>query len=172
MAPGRAVGILVLHGDILALLEDGPKSEAQLAAWLDTPELGTALQALAATGQITRVRMREWALASRVVSPAPPMPVDALDDVADDEGDDIDEDLASLDEEDAPRPIRMATKAGRVLRQPKAIPTPVAGGAPSWWTTAPRDGFTDHQQREHGDRMKKDLINRLITQRLLGGQLP
>ena len=69
---------MINHADVLALLEDGPHTEVELAAWLGVSPrvLQPTLQALRRNGDVAHLKDGTWVLvlptpAIRVQEPAP-----------------------------------------------------------------------------------------------------
>jgi hypothetical protein len=196
---GTAVAVAqpIDPADVLVLLEDGPKTGAKLMAWLglSSRALRDAMAAMERAGQVTCVSKAwsmptcRWALGSQTeqvpapppASLPPPIPEeDVLDDLgADDEDESGDEDdLDDVDEDLELAPLPRGRRGGRLsskFRKPSDARRVVipADGAPAWWCSAPRAGFTAHVDQHHQDRMNKDpLAQRMKTPPLLGSRLP
>lgn len=164
--------------DVVALLESGPKAITHLAKWLKVSIAAatTALGTLRRAGRVAQVPdtyPAQWQL-----TPPTPLDVDEVDDdeeSIDDGSDDVD-DLEGIDEETLHRPLPGTAKKTGWQRQGFSMnpdrQAPAPTGTTSWWTTAPRDGFTQFTETHHQTRMTKNPESRKVNPPTLGSKLP
>lgn len=181
--------------DVLALLEEHPYDQVELAGVLGVPitVVRRTLKALKRGGQVKRVGgEKKWALASYVAPVGRPRssssPVKltksshlnnaADDDLAledDDVAGDVDDTDADVEQLEAEPPasnvgslkseVRSTNARGKALRQP-VDSTIKKDAPPAWWVDAKPDGFTD-QARTHQARMRASKESKFVPFRML-----
>jgi hypothetical protein len=139
---------------VLRVLQHGPTGVVAIARHLNYGEKAVQrkLDELLLAGDVRQIsvgRLQKWSLVAAV----------NLSAIADDA-----EDLDDVDELDLPRPPKRQPKTG--TRQAAGSGTMAKDQPPSWWCTAPRDGFTAAAIAE-AERMRKSKEARLVPWRLL-----
>lgn len=162
---------------ILATLVNGPVSIHTIAAALGLggPATSEECRLVTKTGAIKVVTRgglqprKMWALANWTPPPEQPKPATRQAAWPDDRHTErviVQEAPDDAIDEDRPEPLRVETAHGTKLRQVDPKATIPKDASPSWWCTAPADGFTS-EALKHQERMRATKEHFQVGLRLL-----